>query len=224
MGEGSGVGVNMLIIIIRTVILYCIIILMMRLMGKKQLGELQPSELVTTILVSNIATLSIEDPTVPMLIGIVPIFTIVCIDVFMSVIMLRSPKFRRMVTGTPRIIISDGTIDRKELERLRYTIDEVLAAMREQQIFDISEVRYAIVETTGKINFYKKSDGATDPPAVVIKDGITEESGMQIAGITEKNVKKILGENAAEKKNVFLLTVSKDGQYNLIKRKEMKKR
>ncbi len=210
----------MLIIIIRTVILYVIIILMMRLMGKKQLGELQPSELVTTILISNIATLSIEDPTVPMLIGIVPILTIVCIDVFMSVIMLKSPKFRRMITGTPRIIISGGIIDNKELERLRYTIDEVLAAMREQQIFDISEVRYAVVETTGKINFYKKSDGENDPPTVVIKDGITEENGMAIAGINEYSVKKILAENATEKKNVFLLTVSKDGSYNLIKRKE----
>ncbi len=214
----------MLIIIIRTVVLYSIIILMMRLMGKKQLGELQPSELVTTILISNIATLSIEDPTVPMLIGIVPVITIVCIDIFMSVIMLKSPGFRRVITGTPRIIISDGKIDRQELERLRYTIDDVLEAMREQQIFDISEVRYAIVETTGKINFCKKSDSADDPPTVVIKDGMTEESGMAISGITEKNVSKILGENSTEKKNVFLLTVSKDGSYNLIKRKEAKKK
>ena len=80
----------MLIIMIRTVILYAVIILMMRLMGKKQLGELQPSELVTTILVSNVATLSIEDPTIPMLIGLVPILMIVCIDVIMSVITLKS--------------------------------------------------------------------------------------------------------------------------------------
>ena len=210
----------MLIIIIRTVVLYSVIILMMRLMGKKQLGELQPSELVTTILISNIATLSIEDPTVPMLIGIVPVFTIVCIDVFMSMIMLKSPKFRRMVTGTPRIIISGGRIDREELERLRYTIDDVLEAMREQQIFDINEVRYAIVETTGKINFYKKTDGENDPPTVIIKDGMTEESGMSFAGISERDVKQILGENAVGKENVFLLTVSKNGDYNLIKRKE----
>ena len=208
----------MLIIMIRTVILYAVIILMMRLMGKKQLGELQPSELVTTILVSNVATLSIEDPTIPMLIGLVPILMIVCIDVIMSVITLKSPKFRRLVTGSPKIIISDGVIDRKELEKLRYTIDDVLGAMREQSIFDITEVRYAIVETTGKINFFKKTDGENDPPCVVIKDGIVEKSGLAVSGMSEKAIKKLLDDNATGLDNVFLLTVKRGGDYDLIRK------
>ncbi|MBR5088194.1 MAG: DUF421 domain-containing protein [Ruminiclostridium sp.] len=208
----------MLIIMIRTVILYTVIILMMRLMGKKQLGELQPSELVTTILISNIATLSIEDPTIPMLIGIVPILMIVCIDVLMSAVMLKSPKFRCMVTGSPKIIISDGVIDRVELSRLRYTIDDVLEAMREQSIFDITEVRYAIVETTGKINFFRKSDGATDPPCVVIKDGMVEQSGITMSGMTAAELKALLDENSVKPEDVFLLTVSRDGRYDLIRK------
>lgn len=208
----------MLIIMIRTVMLYAVIILMMRLMGKKQLGELQPSELVTTILVSNVATLSIEDPTIPMLIGLVPILMIVCIDVIMSVITLKNPRLRRLVTGSPKIIISDGVIDRRELEKLRYTIDDVLGAMREQSIFDITEVRYAIVETTGKINFFKKTDGKNDPPCVVIKDGIVEESGLKVSGMSGKAIKKLLDDNATGLDNVFLLTVKRGGDYDLIRK------
>ena len=208
----------MLIIMIRTTILYTVIIAMMRLMGKKQLGELQPSELVTTILISNIATLSIEDPTIPMLIGIVPILMIVCIDVLMSVVMLKSPKFRRTVTGSPKIIISEGIIDRRELEKLRYTIDDVLEAMRGQSIFDISEVRYAIVETTGKINFFKKEDGSTDPPCVVVKDGITEPDGMEACGLDAKGLKNLLDGNGAEKNDIFLMTLSRDGKCTIIKK------
>lgn len=210
----------MLIIMIRTIILYAVIIAMMRLMGKKQLGELQPSELVTTILISNIATLSIEDPTIPMLLGIVPIVTIVCIDVLMSVVMLRSAKFRSIVTGTPRVIISDGVIDQKELKRLRYTVDDVLEAMREQSIFDINEVRYAIIETTGKINFFKKTDGNEDPPAVVIKDGIIETSGMLLSGITDRGIDALLKGNNVERKDVYLLAVTRSGSYTLIRKKK----
>ncbi|MBP3855741.1 MAG: DUF421 domain-containing protein [Ruminiclostridium sp.] len=208
----------MLVIMIRTVILYIIIIAMMRLMGKKQLGELQPSELVTTILISNIATLSIEDPTVPMLIGVVPILMIVCIDVLMSVVMLKSPGFRSMITGSPKIIISDGKIDRRELDRLRYTIDDVLESMREEGIFDITEVRYAIVETTGKINFFKKTDGDSDPPSVVIKDGIVEKSGLAMTGMTARTLKQLLDDNNVRCRDVFLLTVTRGGSYDLIRK------
>ena len=210
----------MLIIMIRTVILYTVIITMMRLMGKKQLGELQPSELVTTILISNIATLSIEDPTIPMLVGIVPVFMIVCIDVIMSAAMLRFPKLRTAVTGHPKVVISEGVIDQQTLADLRYTIDDVLEAMREQGIFDVSEVRYAIVETTGKIHFYKMTDGQTDPPTIVIKDGEPVKSGMNTAGLDERALKDRLTQNGTELKKVFLLTVAKDGTLNIIGKDE----
>ena len=105
----------MLIVIIRSVLLYFIIVLSLRLMGKKQLAQLQPSELVTTILISNIATLSLEDLSVPMIYGVIPILMVVSMDVIMSYIMLKSTNIRKMVTGTPQIIISDGKIDQQDL-------------------------------------------------------------------------------------------------------------
>ena len=106
----------MVIVIIRSVILYTLVIVALRLMGKKQLGELQPSELVTTILISNIATLSLEEPSMPMILGAVPILMIVCIDVLMSGIMMKSARFRKIVTGSPRVIMTDGVIDQKEMK------------------------------------------------------------------------------------------------------------
>ncbi len=143
----------MAIVLIRAVILYIVITFSLRLMGKRQLGELQPSELVVTILISNIAAIPVEDSSVPMIMGIVPILTLVCLDVIMSGIMLKSAKVRKLMIGSPRIIISEGDILQKEMKRLRYTVDDLTEAMREQQIFDITQIHYAIVETTGKINF-----------------------------------------------------------------------
>jgi len=208
----------MLIIMIRTVILYITVIAMMRLMGKKQLGELQPGELVTTILISNIATMSVEDPTVPMLLGIAPILTIVCIDVFASMLTLKFPKLRTLIAGHPKVVISDGVIDRRQLKELRYTVDDILTAMREEGIFDITEIRYAIVETTGKINFLRKQDSPEDPPSIVIRDGITEQSGMESAGLTDGTLAELLKSNSVTEKDVLLLAASREGRYTLIRK------
>lgn len=206
----------MLIIIIRTVILFVLVVFSLRLMGKKQLGELQPSELVTTILISNIATLSIEDPSLPMLTGIVPILMIVCTDVIMSAVMLKCTSLRRLVTGSPKVIISGGKINRKEMKILRYTIDDVLESMRDADIFDVNEVQYAIVETTGKINFFKKSDGTSDPPTVIIKDGSVVRDGLKQAGLGTEWLESTLKKRKLNEKEVFLLTAKGDGTYTLI--------
>ncbi|MCM1335352.1 MAG: DUF421 domain-containing protein [Bacteroides sp.] len=214
----------MLIILIRTLILFILVILSLRLMGKKQLGELQPSELVTTILISNIATLSIEDPSIPMLTGIVPILMIVCTDVLMSGIMLKNTRFRRVVTGSPKVIISNGKLDRAEMKTLRYTIDDVLESMRDADIFDINEVQYAIVETTGKINFFKKSDGTSDPPSVIVKDGLVVHDGLKQAGLGIEWLNDTLKKRNTDTKSVFLLTAKGDGTYTLILKENLKEK
>ncbi len=206
----------MLIIIIRSVLLYLLVIFALRLMGKKQLGELQPSELVTTILVSNIATLSLEDPSMPMIMGIMPILMIVCLDVFMSGIMLKNTKIRTLVTGSPKIIIKDGEIDQLQLKSLRYTIDDVTEAMREHDIFDISQVQYAIVETTGKINFLEKQGDGKNPPTVIIKDGEIDSNGLKEIGIGRGWVDKIIAENKTELSRIFLMSCDSGGKYTLV--------
>lgn len=206
----------MLIITIRTILLYLLIVFSLRLMGKKQLGELQPSELVTTIMVSNIATLALEDASVPMLMGIVPILMIVCLDVIMSGITLKSLTIRKIISGSARVIISDGVIDQKELKNLRYTIDDVTEAMREQGIFDISQIQYAIVETNGKINFLQKENPPKNPPEVIVKDGIINTDGLSRAKLGEGWVKEILKENGTEISSVFIMSADSDGQYQIV--------
>ncbi len=221
----------MAIVLIRACILYIVITFSLRLMGKRQLGELQPSELVVTILISNIASIPVEDSSVPMIMGIVPIFTLVSLDVIVSAVMLRSPRFRKLIIGSPRIIVSEGVIQQKEMKRLRYTVDDLVEAMREQQIFDIGEIYYAIVETTGKINFMQKKDyqnatrsdvncgGSTDdPPAVIIRDGIEDPEQLSLLGLGKGWLNEKLRENNVSARDVFLMMADKNGTINLIKK------
>ncbi len=202
-------------------------------MGKRQLGELQPSELVVTILISNIAAIPVEDSSVPMIMGIVPILTLVCIDVIMSGIMLKSSKIRKLMIGSPRIIVSDGKILQNEMKRLRYTVDDLTEAMREQSIFDITQIHYAIVETTGKINFMLKKDyqpaekqdvqagGSTqNPPSVIIRDGVVDKEQLTLLDLGEDWLKKILRENNLTEKRVFIMTADNGGKYTIIEREK----
>lgn len=206
----------MIIIIIRTVIVYLLIVFALRLMGKKQLGELQPSELVTTIMVSNIATLSLEDSSAPMIMGIIPILMIVCLDVLMSGISLKSNSIRKLISGSPKIVVSNGIVDQAQLKALRFTVDDLVESMRTQGIFDLSQVQYAIVETTGKINFLEKPEPPQNPPELIIKDGEINPDGLTSSGLGEGWVKKILAQNKAQEKDVFMLFADSNGNYNLI--------
>ncbi len=142
----------MLITIIRSVILYILVIFAVRLMGKRQLGELQPSELVITILISNIATLPLEDTDIPLLTGMTPIFVLVCLEVLISWVTLRFPKLRRFISGRPKIIVTNGKIDQEALDELRLSEEDVMSALRSQQVFDIKEVQQAVVETNGSVS------------------------------------------------------------------------
>lgn len=211
----------MLIIIIRTTILYLIIVFALRLMGKKQLGELQPSELVTTIMVSNIATLSLEDSTMPMIMGVIPILMIVTLDVLMSGVVLKSNRVRKIVSGSPKVIMSNGVIDQNEMRNLRYTIDDLVESMREQQIFDISTVQYAIVETTGKINFLEKAQPAVNPPEIIIKDGEVNKDGLSRTNLGDGWLQATLRENKLKERDVFLMTADVNACYHIV-RKELK--
>lgn len=221
----------MLIVFFRAVILYIVIIFSMRLMGKRQLGELQPSELVITILMSNIATLPIEDVNIPMIMGVVPIFTLVCLDVIMSHLFLVSRKFRRIISGSPKIIISDGKIDQALMKKLRFSIDDLLESLRSVQVFDISEVQLAIVETTGKISVYEKQNKQSctpedlgiqkqeqNPPQLVIDDGEIVENALNFLKLDKKWLDKTLKKEKCRAEDVFIMTADPQGEYTLIRK------
>lgn len=221
----------LLIVFFRAIILYIIIIFSIRLMGKRQLGELQPSELVVTILMSNIATLPIEDINIPMIMGVVPIFTLVCLDVALSHFSLLSRGFRRIISGSPKIIITDGKIDQKQMKKLRFTIDDLMESLRSVQVFDITEVQLAIVETTGKISVYQKQSlqpctpqdmginkKCKNPPQLVVDDGEVVENALSFIGLNKKWLDNILKKEKCELENVFMMTADEDKVYKLIRR------
>ena len=223
----------MSIILLRSIILYIIVVSAVRLMGKRQLGELQPSELVITILVSNIATLPLEDTDIPLIIGVTPILALVCYEVFVSWLILRLPFFRKIIYGSPKIIISNGKIKRSVLRELRLSVDDVMTAMRNQQIFDISEIQYAIVETTGSISIMKKQVKDTptredmgffpesaDPPQIIVSDGKILTAALDSMGFNVKFVENSAREAGVKIRDIFIMTVDRQGNVYIAGKKE----
>lgn len=221
-------------IFIRSLILYAVVIFSVRLMGKRQLGELQPGELVITILISNIATLPLENTSVPLLVGILPILTLVCLEVLMSWFSMKSKTLRRLVSGSPKIVIRDGSIIQQTMLDLRLTVDDLLMSLRSNQIFSPDEVQFAIVETTGTISVYPKAayrnavqedlgihNKSEDPPCVIVSDGVIMDEALKSIGRDEKWLRNALKQNnltvdetflAMAKKNELSLAIRREGK------------
>lgn len=221
----------MAVVFVRAVILYILLIFTVRLMGKRQIGELQPSELAITILISNIATLPVEDTGMPLLTGIIPILTLASLDVIMSWLGIKSRAVRRFTCGKPVIIINDGMIDQKKMREIRFTVDDLVASLRGQGIFDIGEVQFAVVETTGTLSVYQKFSGRNvtngdmkingkneNPPEVIIADGDYVPEAMTRLGIDEKWIEKTLKKEKTAIGKVFLMTASTNGKYSVVRK------
>ena len=216
----------MSIVLLRSLILYILVIFAVRLMGKRQLGELQPSELVITILVSNIATLPLEDVNIPLMVGITPILSLVCFEVIVSWLTLKYTGLRRIISGHPKIIISEGRIDRKVMRDLRFSVDDLMTALRGNGIFSIDEVQYAIVETTGSVSVMKKAgcdspvrsdlkldSENSDPPQVVVSDGKLAEKALSSAGMSAERINAVLKKEKLRAEDIYIMTADSSGKY-----------
>ena len=209
----------------RSLIIYTATMFAIRLMGRRQIGELQPSEFAVTIIISNIATISIENSDIPLMFGIIPMTIIVAIDVFVSYIGLKNRTFRKLISGKPKLIIKDGKIDQVQMRKLRYTIDDIMESLRGEGIFDLNEVQFAIVETTGKISFYQKYDSrpvtngdlnlnkqSIDPPSLIISDGVLLDVALNSIKRSKQWVLNTLKEKNLNVKDVFIMTVDCNGK------------
>lgn len=221
----------MLIVFIRAIILYGLIMFCIRLMGKRQLGELQPSELVITILISNVASLPIENTSIPLILGAIPLLVLVGCELIISNISLKSKKFRSFVSGSPVIVIREGEIDQEELRKLRFSIDDLMEIARQSSIFDIRDVQYAIVETTGKVSIlpkFKAQNVTADmlnltsdediPPIVIISDGELLLSAIKACKIEKDWVYKTIAENNYAVKDIFLMTCDNTKDYYIVEK------
>ncbi len=226
-------GIPVLVSLIRTILIYLVIVFGLRLMGKRQLGELQPSELVVTILVSNIATLPIENTDIPLFGGIVPILTLVSFEVLFSTLTLKSGKLRKLVSGTPQVIIQNGEIDQREMGKLRFSIDDLMAQLRGSGVFNLEEVALAVVETTGKVSVYPKAEYRPVtpsvlhiptqepqlPPSPVICDGRVNPTPLPYRQVSQKELEQAAAKEGAALGEVFLMTWDDTGAVQVVRKK-----
>ncbi len=220
----------MLTIIFRAAVMYLALIIGIRLMGKRQIGEMQPSELVVTLLISEMAAIPLQDISQPVLLGVTAIATLVFLEIGLSVISLKFPKLHRTVSGSPRIIIKNGVINQKELKNLRITVSDFVELLRDRDVFDISEVAYAIMETSGSLNIILKGQfqpathsdlgktGSAELFLPVISDGILMPDAIKTLGILRRDIDEILKTNKSTVSEIFLLSTDRELNYTIIKK------
>ena len=217
----------MLISVIRTLILYAFIIVAIRLMGKRQISDMQPSELVVTLVVSDIASLPMQNTSQPLL----PVMVLVALEILTSVIMMKSRRFRRLVCGNPVVVIEDGKLLQGQLRRLRMTTEDLFAQLRQQNIFSLADVQYCIVETNGMVSVLEKpqhwipdaeemgvaiEDNKLE--TVVISDGKLLRDGMELCQTDSEQVKRLLEESGVRAEEVFLMTLDGKGNYQIVRK------
>ncbi len=195
----------MLISFTRTLILYFLVVTALRIMGKRQIGELQPSELVVAIMISDLATIPMGDTDIPLLYGIVPIVTLVCAEVTLSFLCMKSRRIRTVVTGRPAYIINKGIINQKEMKKVRYCLSDLLEELRMMDVFDISKVHTATLETNGQISVVT-NDNAHERAFVLVCDGEVQEFTLAESPFDKKDLRKFIGSNNI--KDIFILSVS----------------
>ncbi len=219
----------MLISIIRTIILYAFVICAIRIMGKRQISDMQPSELVATLIISNIASLPMQNTSQPFFSGVVPVVILVALEIITSAVMLKCSKFRRLVCGNPIVVIKDGELLQNQMRRLRLTNEDLFTQLRQQDIFSIHDVQYCIVETNGSISVLEKPDkrkpknedlgiDVTDNKieAVVVNDGEILDKSLNLCQKTSEDVFKILKKEKAQLEDIYIMTLDGFGKYNII--------
>ena len=208
-------------IFIRTIIIYVILNVMLKIMGKRQIGELEVNELVTTLLISEIGALPISDTNIPLLPSIIPILFIAAAEVLISIVKNKSALIKRAIEGEPVYIIYKGSLKQKALADNRISINEVLTEMRTQGIADISDVKYAILEQNGKLSLLKTSDSPNIATPIVI-DGNIDKNNLSSLGFSEEWVTNQLNERKLTLKEVFLMTVNESNTINIIEKEKKK--
>ncbi len=222
----------MFIALFRTIVLYALIILGIRLMGKRQVGELEPSELVFTLLIADLAAVPMQDFGIPLITGVVPIVTLLCVTLLISLLTVRSIRFRSILCGKPSIVVDDGKLCQREMAKNRFTLDELSEELRVQGVSDLSTVRYAILETNGQLTVLLKAEEMPLTAAQaglhpkepglatwIISDGRLMEENLKARGLNDEWLQKQLRANHAKSiKEVFALSVDQQGKIYFAKK------
>ncbi len=203
----------LLISYVRTVVLYLVLIFSIRMMGKRQIGQMEASEFVVTMLVANLASIPMQDSAIPLYSGLVPILVVLGMELVLSGLILRSVWIRRLLCGKPVILIDNGRVLQNNLRRTRVTLDELTGHLREKDVLDITTVQYAILETDGNLSVFPyPQKGTQHLPITIIEDGYISSENLQRAGKTWTWLDETLKERGTSPKGTWLLTVDDAGK------------
>ena len=219
----------MLTAVVRTVILYLVIVIGIRLMGKRQIGQLEPSEFVLSLLIADLAAVPMQDFGIPIIMGVIPIVTLLCLSTILSVLTVKSIRIRALLCSRPSIVVQDGRILSREMVKNRFTVDELMEELRVVGVTDLETVKYAVLETTGRISVILRKE--EQPPTAADLSVSVEENGLPVIVISDgriltENLKvrnlsdQWLGQQLSGRKiedisQVFLMTVDEAGKVYL---------
>ncbi len=223
----------MLTIIVRTVIIYVFITFAIRLMGKRQIGDMQPNELVITLLISEIAAIPLQDTTQPIINGAVAIFMLIILEIVISVLAMKSIKLRKIMSGKSVVIIKNGLIDEDAMKQVRMTTLDLIELLRQNDVFDISQVNFAVLEVNGNLSVMLKPEHNPVTPydldltpekeglfLPVICDGIIMNESLSAINVSKDELYKILAGEGKNAQSVFLMTMDRFKKYKIIGRRK----
>lgn len=223
----------MLKVMIRTVIMYVFVSIGVRLMGKRQIGDMQPTELVVTLLISEIAAIPLQDLSQPVSVGLVAIFMLVVLEIIASVIIMKNLRLRRVFSGKSVVIIADGTINQKAMKSVRMTVFDLVEMLRMQGIFELEDIESAVLEINGNLSVRQKpsrapvraedlglhpADGGL--PMTVISDGTVIDASLHFLGKTRDDLNGLLREQKLTAGEIFLMTLNRKSESVIVKKEK----
>ncbi len=218
-------------LLVRTFFIYVILMIAMRMMGKRQIGELEISDLITTLLISEIASLPITDSDISLSHAVVPIIVLMTFEVTTSTLVANVPKIKKWITARPATLINNGQLCQKEMKKARISADELISELRQKEITDLSDVRYAILEQNGKISVISKAK--SKPPSaeqldiqveddglyyIIIDKGCLNQYNLKNLNLTKKEVQRRLSGKRLAIKDVYLMMMSEHGKVTIIRK------
>ncbi len=198
----------------KTIVLYIVLVVTVRLMGKRQIGQMEPSEFVVAMALAELATLPMQD--MPMHTGIVPMASILLLEKGSAWLSMRSVGFRKLLCGKPVILMENGKMLQSNMRKTKVTLDELTGHLREKDVLDLSTVRYAILETNGNLSVFLQEAGAL--PITIISDGKVMEDNLKKSGRDREWLEKTLSAYGARVEETWLLTVDSDGKEQFYKK------
>lgn len=215
----------MLVTFLRALILYIVVFLVIRLMGKRELSKVQPFELAIIILIADLASAPMSSRGISIFDGIIPIVTLLVSYIVFTLVIQSSNKAQEVICGTISILVKDGKIDEDEMKKQQYTVSDLMEQLREKEIFKVQDVKFAILETNGKLNVMKQEDDMPNIPLNVIEDGLIVDRSLKILNLTQEDIDKKLDKEKIKMEDILVGTIDEDSEfiYQLKQKQEVTK-